>query len=287
MFSPHPSDPQLLKGLPFEEYRAMDAVNISLLLELDQSPLAFRHRMGTPPGDSDAMRLGRAFHTMVLEPGLFPDQFVVSPFDSWRSKAAREWREEMRESGRDILTADELSQLEQMRKAIRQDKRIRVELCVGTPEVTLVWQDPETGIRCKGRVDLLSSQVLLDLKTTRHIHPAAFSREAARLHYHTKMSWYRWAVEMVTGTAPPVVGLLAVEKDPPHDVALYELDADTLEAGARKWRGLLAQLADCIEHDHWPGAAGGAWQRLVLPEWALLEGDEEMEITIGGEPLAL
>ena len=54
-----------------------------------RSPRHYQHRLTTPRSDSPAMRLGRAIHTAVLEPDLFPVHWTL--YDGRR--AGNAWTE--------------------------------------------------------------------------------------------------------------------------------------------------------------------------------------------------
>jgi len=70
---------------------------------------------------------------------------------------------------------------------------------------------------------------------------------------------------------------LAIEKEPPHLVAAYELDAMDIELGRTAYRRDLETLRACMESNDWPGYGDGI-QSLALPAWAYRETEIE-EVT--------
>lgn len=71
---------EIIKGMPFSEYCALPGLNQSLMKkhcqEYEGCPALFRYHASTPvKKDSDAMRKGRAFHTLILEPLLFVQSY--------------------------------------------------------------------------------------------------------------------------------------------------------------------------------------------------------------------
>ena len=54
-------------GVPFDEYLGLPGEHYSAIKELHRSPLHYRSR--TRPADNDALRVGRAIHAHVLDPG--------------------------------------------------------------------------------------------------------------------------------------------------------------------------------------------------------------------------
>ena len=61
---------------------------------------------------------------------------------------------------------------------------------------------------------------------------------------------------------------LVVQSEFPFDVALYELDQDAMDEGARARRKALDQISECQIADHWPGHSETGVQSLSLPRWA-------------------
>ena len=90
-------------------------VSKSLLWEFAQSPYKWAHKEPSPP--SAAMRLGTVAHLMVLEPDKVADEVRISPFDSFRTKEAREWRAEQEEAGKIVMTSQEGKNLEGVKSA--------------------------------------------------------------------------------------------------------------------------------------------------------------------------
>ena len=282
-FRPIPEDPQLIHGMPFEEYQALDALNISSLLLMLISPRHFRHGLDNQRPDTEAFRVGRAVHTLVLErEAAFAAGYAVSPYDDFRKKEAREWRDEQERKGKTVLSQKQENHVRAMRTGIYSNRYAKTWLVVGQAEVTITWTDQETGLRCKARLDWLTSQRIIDLKTAQSPDPLWFSKHAFRLDYHTRLAWYQDGLREVTGQHLPV-SIIAVEKNPPHDCAFYDMPETALEIGRKKSRRLLLELAECLESDQWPGVAPR--QELPIPAW--IEEDEELELTMDGESIDL
>lgn len=245
----------------FADYRAIDAINWSTLKHMADSPLHYRYHRDHPTEDTTRLLLGRAVHTAVLEPDLFPLQYVVWDGDR---RAGKEWQEFAAvNANRGVLKASEYRLCLDVRDAVRSRPSV-VELLSGESEITRTWTDPATGLRCKARPDHLG-HALVDLKTTGTIDQFKFESLSARMLYHGQMAFYRRAVE--EPRAP--VYIIAVEIDPPHDVAAFEVDEGALEYGDRLVAQYLQRVKDCTEAGEWPGryedADEGAY--LSLPAW--------------------
>jgi exodeoxyribonuclease VIII len=268
--------------MTYNDYRKIDAVHWTTLKAMRQSPMHYHHLAAHPIEDTAAMREGRAVHTAVLEPDRFPLDYAV--WDGAR-RAGKGW-EAFRDAnqGRTILKRDEYEWCLDLRDAVRRHPVARHLLKVGEPEKTILWTDEATGLPCKGRVDWLNGIGLCDLKTAADLDPMRFGATAARLGYHCQLAFYRAGLR-ATGVEAPVK-IMAVEKSPPYDVAVFTLDDDTLYAGEEEVGVLLRRVADCRAAGIWPGRYGDGETPLQLPGWAFAAFGEEptgLGITIGGE----
>jgi hypothetical protein len=272
--------------MSYADYAAAEGVNISTLLALTISPKHYGYELLRQRPDTAAMKVGRAVHTAVLEPMRFLRDYALSAFPDWRTKAAREWRDGQEATGKTVLTEAQYRLAERMHEAARAHPIAARYIATGAPEESIFWTDPRTGLRCKGRIDLLNSSIV-DLKTTRHASPRLFARDAARLYYHARLAWYQDGVRIVTGKELPV-HIIAIENVEPHDVMVYRVGDEALELGRRLCESLTDTLQMCRASGRWPGVAEEEELSLVLPAWVSAGEDEDTEtITIGGVPISL
>jgi exodeoxyribonuclease VIII len=260
----------------FPGYRRVRAVNWSTLKEMARSPKHYRYRLENPPEETPAMRLGRAIHTAVLEPDAFPLEYVV--YDGPR-RAGKDWEEFAAVNVRKtILKVDEYQTALDVRDAVRGHKLAARLLRRGRREVTLQWTDPQTHMRCKGRLDHLRGDVLTDLKSTRDVDARTFGRLAARMGYIQQLAFYRRGL-LATGHAEAPVYVVVVESEAPFSVAVYEVDDDALYAGDEIVGELLQQVKGCRKRRRWPDAHEGL-ETLDVPPWFFQDGkDEELILT--------
>lgn len=122
------------------------------------------------------MVLGSALHAAMLEPKTFRDLYCCGIKVDRRTKAGKiEWAAfEAENAGKDILTAESWATCEAMADAIWAHPLASEILSgPGMQEVCAVWDDPETGVRCKSRMDRVSAwdgfTWIWDLKKTQPI----------------------------------------------------------------------------------------------------------------------
>lgn len=273
-------DAQELRGIGFDEYAAIDAVNWSTLKCMVTSPALYRHRCDNPREDTLPMLIGRAIHAAVLEPDTFDARFAVWGGAARRGKAYDEFC--FANEDKTVLRADEYERVKAVADAVAAHP-VAAPLIYGETEHTLVWTDEETGIRCKARLDFLTDVTLGDLKSTKTVDARAFGRTAADMLYHGQMAFYARGVAAVRGCYP-VPRIIAVEAEPPHDVAVFRVPDDAMAAGDAMVAEALSRVAYYTERDEWPGRYESE-QELLLPPWTLEEYGEGggLGITIGGE----
>lgn len=258
-------------GMTFSEYVAAPGINWSTLKAMDASPLHYRHRVDNPPADSTRLLMGRAVHTAVLEPDMFPLQYVVFDGPARRGRAWDEFAEA--NATRGILKADEYATCLAVRDAVHAHKPAAVLLKRGEAERSIFWDEPSSPVTgCKARLDYVSRGVIVDLKTTGTVDAREFGRTAGRMLYHGQASFYRRGMDAIAG-AGHAVAFIAVEIEPPHDVAVFSVDVDAAEAGDQLVDRLLDQVARCYQDDSWPGRYAEAMP-LELPGWLLPQSDE-------------
>jgi hypothetical protein len=253
-----------------EEYRARDGVNWSRLKLARTSALHYRD---TPPRkDSASLGMLRAVHALVLEPQHFDRDFAVYQGANRRGKVWTEYLEA--HAGKTILKRSEHAEASAIADAVRANPHALaiLEHPRAEFEVSMSWNDAETGLRCKGRADIVvqmdGESWLIDLKTVRSIQPRVLASDAAKLGYHGQLAHYAAGESAMFGSPVTRIGLLCVESKPPHDVALYWLDDEARDAGRALRDRLLRIVADAAETGDYPGQCPEP-ATLSLPAWAL------------------
>jgi len=148
-------------------------------------------------------------------------------------------------------------------------------------EQTIQWthRRPEVNglegyeVACKGRLDAVGPEGIVDLKTARDGSPTGFAREVIRLEYHVQAAWYVDGYREMTGRELPWAWVV-VEVAAPHVVQVYRADEETLNLGRARYRELLDLLHVCQRDNFWPGYAATEMP-LQLPRWARPLDDAE------------
>jgi hypothetical protein len=254
-------------------YRARGA-NWSTLKHLRESALHYRYLRDMPSKTTPAMALGRATHTLVFEPEKFNEEYAIWEGGDRRGTAWKEYQEA--NEGRIIFKPAEIDIAVQISDAVRRHPLVQPYLVDGVFEQPVFWTDPDTGIACKAKPDWMQPErrVLVDLKTTQSIHARRFGAQAASFGYHLQCAMYAMGIEGALGWKPAKVCIIAVESKPPYDVAIFEIDRETLMLAEVEVKELLMQLKACRTADSWPGRYIEE-QALQLPAWVYGSDDED------------
>lgn len=136
----------------------------------------------------------------------------------------------------------------------------------------MVWIDPETGVLCKARYDVLTPKIrlLLDLKTSRAARPELFPRQIQNYRYYQQGAFYVDGAR-VLGLGVEHFGIAAVEATAPFEAYAYRLKSTDLDAGRLAYRPLLELYQRCVAEDDWPGG-NDRFEDIGVPDYALTEG---------------
>lgn len=257
-------------------------ISRSMLGVLKQSPKLFyemfvaKTRQPSPP--SEAMVLGTRFETLLLEPHVYRERYAVAPLygpdgKRWdlRYKAHKAaWQEfEQSVAGKELVTVEEHNRLMLMCEAAERHSDLGplVKIVEGQVQLRLDWNHPLTDTPCKSLLDKMATgNLVLDLKTARDPSPEAFRRSVVRYGYHVQDAFYSLAYQTVYGR-PCRFLFGVVGSEPPHDVAVYELDEAAKETGRREADLLITEYEARRRNNDWQADWSKGIVRLDLPRW--------------------
>jgi len=275
--------PKVVDGLSAEAYHA-DRTSISSsglrALLPPGCPAQFHYDREHPTAPKKEFDLGHAAHKLVLGEG---EEIVVTEWDDWRTKVAREERDEIRATGAIPLLAHEGEQVQAMAEAIRRHP-IAGPLFAseGAAERSIYWTHPDTGVRLRVRPDWLVVRpditLIVDLKTAADASPDGFSKSIESYSYHQQGALYIDGVQAV-GLAPEGARFLFVaqSKKPPYLVTVGELRDQDQEIGRARNERALRIYVDCLDSGQWPDWTGPVTEipQIGMPTWAVIRQTEE------------
>lgn len=250
---------RLVEYLSDRDYHADPALSSSGARKLlaPSCPALYRYERDNPPSKT-TFDFGRAAHAAVLGVG---GPVCIVDADDWRTKAAREARDEAHAAGQTPLLAADFERVQAMAAALREHPRASALLRPdsGRPEVSVFWHDERYGIDRRARFDWLPNEsasgvmVMPDYKSTASAEPRKFARSIFDYGYDVQAVFYTDAVR-AAGLAEHVrFVFIAQEKTAPYLTAVYELDDHALAVGRARVDEACATFAQCVKTGQWPG----------------------------------
>lgn len=235
-------------------------------------PAQFKHELDHGQQPRRHLELGTAVHTLALGSG---PHIVRIDADNYQTKHAQQQRDQARANGHTPLLPHELQQAQDMATELLAHPQAGQLIAPGSGEAeqTLIWQDNETGIWCRARLDWLADHHIVDLKTTVDASPEAIQKAIWTYRYHQQRGWYVDGHRAVLG-GEPEFHFIFQAKTPPYLITVVELDDLTAHIGDARNHRARHIYADCQRTGHWPGH-GDHTHLLGLPVWAEIRDSEE------------
>lgn len=270
--------PGIHYNVPWEAYQEVEGVRSVYLQHLKRSPGHLKAYLEQPrKPDTKALIIGRAIHAAVLEPDRFAGTFVAAPDVDRRTKVGREtWDAFVAETqGKVVMDAEDLQHVQGMADAIGANNAACQVLNLEGTELSLVWVEPETMLTCKGRPDSYTEKyggLLVDLKSCRSAEPFKFRRDLWEQGYARQIAWYRHGLRLLGKDVGHCL-IVAVEKEPPYGVMVYEIQSEVLDKLEYENIQLLHRYKHCQKHNIWPTYPEVVIS-ITLPDWAKIGLEE-------------
>jgi hypothetical protein len=249
--------PGAYAGYPEDLYHKLPYVSSSFLKKFKDCPAAALLEVAT----TTCMDVGSALHCITLEgEEPFDKRFVVM-FESELNKNSNDYKAKAKEfndkhSGKTILPAvtDKTPTWEVIKgvtKSIKDHPGASDLLSrPGLSEVTLVWDDPVTGLRCKARLDKLAEGgIIADLKKTPDV--LKFKNVITSMNYDIQASWYRKGARANELNAERFI-FIGMETAPPFMVDTCTISAEWMEDADKETTRLLWLVKECKERNKFP-----------------------------------
>lgn len=268
---------QIIDGESNNDYHAKhEWISSSRLKAMGRSPMHFQlyHHYQKEP--TEAMVIGSATHTAVLEPDKFDQEYVVlTERIDRRTKAGKEaWDKFYVENiGKTVLTADQFEKIDAMKNSVLGNQVMAKFLQKGIAEQSMYWTDEVTQIGLKCRPDWRRGSTIIDLKTTTDASPDFFFRAMAYRDYALSAALYTEGCYECLGHPIKFFLYCAVESEPPYGCMMYRLTENDMEAARFRMRSYLSQIRACMNSSFWgsyetlEGSNDGIMD-IVLPKFA-------------------
>lgn len=267
----------LIEGISNSDYHRSPGISSTSLKPALKSLNLYNETMcgRVPFEETEAMRLGTATHSLVLEAYDFGNQIAVSR-KFGRSKDEQLAKAEFYAENKDktIIDTEQYEKCRRMRDSLLNLEDVQNIFATGRPEVSGYYIDRDkygggTNMLCKLRPDWEADWVIADVKTTRDVSKEAFSRTINDLNYHVSAAHYLEGSRIIGGQTHNLFAFLCVEPTPPYEAAVYDLGPESLERGMKLRRYALNAIKLGRETKEWPLINDGVAQTIEVPGYAL------------------
>lgn len=241
-------------------------ISKSHLWKFAPSPWAWKQ--GSDEKVTDAMIWGSLIDCLLLQPGELDACFLLSPYDSYQTKAAQLWRDAQTLP---IITAKKLAEARQAVEVLKANRFVSDLLKISETQVSVIAniQVPgTTPMLAKARIDIVPhgsseyGKCLFDLKTVSSLDKIAWTMRDKG--YDVQGAFY-----------PDIWSLLAPERDrfgfifqessEPYEIALVELDPKDILQGRAWYVEAIRKWHECESTGNYPSPQAETLRTISLP----------------------
>lgn len=269
--------------MTIERYHAGPGISRSGIQEFKRSPFHYWHKYLNPEKlaqekpdiitGANAKEFGNVVHTYLLEPERFEKSYLVLDKVDRRKSVDKQRLEEAKSDGRAIVCAESFQEVVAMQRSINNSLSARGLMEGALYEKSIVWNDKDTDILCKVRPDIWHSNMIVDLKTSKNASHRAFQHDLFTFGYHLQAAMIHEALFALKGINMMNFIFIVVEKEPPHAVAVYQLDEKAVRFGIEEFKKILFELKDCMTNDTWNSYPNGI---IDLPNYVYNKTNSEI-----------
>jgi exodeoxyribonuclease VIII len=239
----------------------------SLLDLIHKSPAHFQaYITGEKQPQTPAMIFGSLVHSLVFN----EDNFVIMPNVDRRTKEGKAIYEHFlsESTGKElIVNQDQFYTAMKIKAAVMNHPKAAALLRQGIAEKAVFSEI--NGVKVKIKPDFYNTEfnLIVDLKTTQCAANDEFSKSVANYRYHVQAAFY---TDVLKSTGAKVDGFMfiAVDKESPYNVEVYQLDNDAIERGRDEYLQDIETFKRCKNTGIWNGYSTEQKINIIsLPKW--------------------
>ena len=200
-------------------YLGIQALSSSSLKNILKSPKTYKDILENGQVETQALRSGKLFHWMILEPEKMDNLYIVDV----ASKNTKAYKEAVA-NHENVFTSKEVNDMKLLTNILRKNNKA-MELVNGAktevPEIKMI-----KGIPFRGKADILRDDELIDIKTTTDV--ANFKYSAYKYGYDLQAYLYLKLFPQAKSFK-----FLCIDKAS-KDIAIYECSEEFLDSGRQK-----------------------------------------------------
>jgi hypothetical protein len=212
------------------DYHSYKSISASGLKEISKtSPSAYLNKEWQ---ETEALAIGTAIHTIILEPEKFADELYIMPDLNLRTKAGKEEKQEhiKNAENKTIISETNYELVQKARDAFSKNKKA-VDL-LKDAEIEKSFYGQINGIDVRCRPDIFTKDFICDLKSCRSIWANDFRQNAKN------MRWFLQAVFYSDFLSIPAENFrfIGISKDKSPKVEIFGLTQKHIDLGRWQWQ---------------------------------------------------
>ena len=247
-----------------------NSLSRSQLCHLLDSPRKFyeKHILKTFTSTTSInMMIGTLFHTLVLEPQNFNNEYVhVEKFNraTKSGKAIYEaqiahhghktWITDATCPGMQKISCADYNRTKEMVEALKLHPFYKIIKNGGVIENSFFWQESFEGqqVTLKTRPDFYNDDVIVDIKTTISAKRDDFKRSIIKYGYHIQAAMMIDGLSACTGKNYNDFVFFVIEKNKPHIAQAFQADNEIIEYGRSEYRRAIRGYINMKKQNKWP-----------------------------------
>lgn len=229
----------------------------------------------------EAIRIGRAVHTLILEPKTFRGLFKIRPSEwkDWRTNASQEWKEAQIAQGVTVLTEDEMTRVATMAGRLMEHELFTNGVLDGHIELSMVWKDERTGVWLKSRPDALprGTNVVADVKCLRDVRDEPLQRAIFDSGYDVQLAMVGVGRRVLLGLETEEHLLICIESKRPHAIRAAPIPENEIHDSLLILRQSINTFAKCVKENVWPGFEANDSAYVSRTPWARQKLEQEIK----------
>lgn len=206
--------------------------------------------------DSSRLDLGTIAHGLLLEDDSSRVQVINA--DDWKTKAAREQRDEARILGMVPILAADFETVQDIVNAAKDAiavSEVAADFETAIPEQTLLWNEADIWCRCRPDKATPDWRIVFDYKTAAGTaHPAVWAKSSmVRYGYDLQAAMNLRGVQSLGLAQRTTFIFLVQEIEPPYVLSIVSLAPEWLKLAEDKLRIAMSVWKGCMRKNEWPG----------------------------------
>jgi exodeoxyribonuclease VIII len=248
------------------EYRSLPALNASRFKAFYRSPYHFFNQKEVET--TEAMRIGTAVHTAMLEPELYDSTIGYMPDVDGRTNEGKAIKKAFAEqyAGKTILKAESKEIVQRACIGLQYSNEWKAIKAIPEMRYEQVILADLQGIHCKARLDLVDVErgIIRDIKTCDDAGIVKFCHTVKDRLYWLQSAFYVLMAEKAFGK-PFNFEFIAVETSDPSSSLFHPVDEEEMKLWKSYVMDMLLRYGECVKTDTWPKPRNRVIHKLYIP----------------------